>query len=94
LQTGGENAPGLASLEETRAVIGALWKFLNILLVYFGHFLRLHLELLLGLLGYDDWALGLRSCMMRCVSAYAKGASDEIHIMNMLACKVDEYDLL
>jgi hypothetical protein len=35
-------------------VIGALQKFLNVLLVYFGHFLQLHLELLLGLLGYDD----------------------------------------
>jgi hypothetical protein len=45
-------------------VIGALWKFLNVLLVYFGDLLRLHLELLLWLLGYDDWALGLRSCMM------------------------------
>jgi hypothetical protein len=40
-------------------VIGALRKFLNILLVCFGHLLRLHLELLLGLLGYDDRALGL-----------------------------------
>ena len=59
----GENAPGLASLEGARAVIGALWKFLNVLLVGFGHFLRLHLELLLG---YDDWVLGLRSCMMQC----------------------------
>ena len=56
-----ENAPGLASLEGARAVIGALQKFLNVLLVCFGHFLRLHL----GLLGYDDWALGLRSCMMQ-----------------------------
>jgi hypothetical protein len=35
-------------------VIGALWKFFNVLLVCFGHLLRLHLELLLGLLGYDD----------------------------------------
>ena len=73
-------------------MIGALWKFLNILLVCSGHFLWLHLELLLGLLGYDDRALGLRSCMMRCVSAYAKGASDEMNTMNMLACKVDEHD--
>ena len=69
-------------------MIGALRKFLNVLLVCSGHFLRLHLELLLGLLGYDDRALGLRSCMMRCVSAYAKGASDEMNTMNMLACKV------
>ena len=46
----GQNAPGLASLEGARAVIGALRKFLNVLLVYFGHFLQLHL----GLLGYDD----------------------------------------
>jgi hypothetical protein len=30
----------------------------------------------------------------RCVSAYAKGASDEKNTMNMLACKVDEYDSL
>jgi hypothetical protein len=74
-------------------VIGALWKF-NILLVCFGHLLKLHLELLLGFLGYDDRALGLRSCMMRCVSAYAKGASDEMHKMNMLACKVEGHDLL
>jgi hypothetical protein len=65
LQTEGENAPGLASLEGTRAVIGALRKLLNVLLVSFGHFLRLHLELLLGLLGYDDWILCLRSCMMQ-----------------------------
>ena len=28
------------------------------------HFLLLHLELLLWLLGYDDWVLGLRSYMM------------------------------
>ena len=62
----GENAPGLASLEGARAMIGALWKFLNILLVGFGHFLWLHLELFLGLLGYDNWVLGLRSCMMQC----------------------------
>jgi hypothetical protein len=40
-------------------VIGALRKFFNVLLVCFGHLLRLHLELLLRLLGYDDWALGL-----------------------------------
>ena len=31
-------------------------------------------------------------CM--CVSAYAKGASDEMNTMNMLACKVDEHDSL
>ena len=61
-----ENALGLASLEGAWAVIGALRKFLNVLLVGFGHFLRLHLELLLGLLRYDDWVLGLRSCMMQC----------------------------
>jgi hypothetical protein len=54
LQTEGENAPGLVSLEGTWAVIGALQKFLNVLLVCFGHFLRLHLELLLGLLGHGD----------------------------------------
>ena len=59
-----KNAPGLASLEGARTVIGALRKFLNVLLVGFWHFLRLHLELLLG---YDDWVLGLRSCMMQCV---------------------------
>jgi hypothetical protein len=85
---------GLASLEGARTVIGALRKFLNVLLVCFGHFLRLHLELLLGLLGYDDRALGLRSYMMRCISAYYKGASDDMLTMNMLACKVDEHDLL
>jgi hypothetical protein len=45
-------------------VIGALRKFLNVLLVGFWHFLLLHLELLLWVLGYDDWVLGLRSCMM------------------------------
>ena len=64
LQTGRKNAPGLASLEGARTVIGALRKFLNVLLVGFWHFLQLHLELLLGLLGYDDWVLGLQSCMM------------------------------
>jgi hypothetical protein len=37
---------GLAFLEETRAVIGALRKFLNVLLVGLGHLLWLHLELL------------------------------------------------
>ena len=63
----GENALGLASLEGARAVIGALRKFLNVLLVGFWHFLLLHLELLLGLLGNDGWVLGLRSCMMQCV---------------------------
>ena len=61
-----KDAPGLASLEGARTVIGALRKFLNVLLVGFWHFLLLHLELLLGLLGYDDWVLGLRSCMMQC----------------------------
>jgi hypothetical protein len=45
-------------------MIGALWKLLNVLLVGFGHLLWLHLELLLGLLGYDDWILCLRSCIM------------------------------
>jgi hypothetical protein len=40
-------------------VIGTLRKFFNVLPVCFGHFSMLHLELLLGLLGYDDWALGL-----------------------------------
>jgi hypothetical protein len=54
LQTGGENTPGLASLEGARAVIGVLRMFLNILLVCFRHLLRLHLELLLRLLEYDD----------------------------------------
>ena len=53
-------------LSGARTVIGALRKFLNVLLVGFGHFLRLHLELLLGLLSYDDWVLGLRSYMMQC----------------------------
>ena len=62
-----KNALGLASLEGARAVIGALRKFFNVLLGGFWHFLRLHLELLLGLLGYDDRVLGLRSCMMQCV---------------------------
>ena len=62
-----KDAPGLASLEGAWTVIGALRKFFNVLLVGFWHFLRLYLELLLGLLGYDDWVLGLRSCMMQCV---------------------------
>jgi hypothetical protein len=35
-------------------VIRALLKFLNVLLVDFGHLLWLHLELLFRLLGYDD----------------------------------------
>jgi hypothetical protein len=30
----------------------------------------------------------------RCVSAYAKGSSDKMNTMNMLACKVDEHDSL
>ena len=42
-------------------MIGALRKFLNVLPFGFRHFLLLHLELLLGLLGNDDWVLGLRS---------------------------------
>jgi hypothetical protein len=54
LQTEGVNDPGLASLEGAQAVIRALQKFLNVLLVCFGHLMRLHLEPLLGLLGYDD----------------------------------------
>jgi hypothetical protein len=91
---GEKNAPGLASLKGTRAVIGALRKFLNVLLVCFGHFLWLHLELLLRFLGYDGRTLGLRSCMMRCISAHEKGASGDKLPMNMLACKVDERDLL
>jgi hypothetical protein len=45
--------------------LGSLRKILNILLIYFGHLLRLHLGLLLCLLGYYDRALGLRSCMMQ-----------------------------
>jgi hypothetical protein len=40
-------------------VIRALRKILNVLLVCFGHLLRLHLGLLLWLLGYYDRALGL-----------------------------------
>ena len=88
MQTGEKNAPGLASLEGARAVIGALWKFLNVLLVCFGHFLRLHLELLLGLLGYDDWALSLRSYMMHVRKCLCKSASDEMNTMDMLECKV------
>jgi hypothetical protein len=66
------NALGLASLEGARTVIGALQKFFNILFVCFGHLLRLYLELLLGLLGYDDWALGLRSCMMQMCKCLCK----------------------
>jgi hypothetical protein len=46
-------------------VIEALRKLINVLLVGFGYLLRLHLELLLGLLGYDDWILSLRSYMMQ-----------------------------
>jgi hypothetical protein len=38
---------------------GALRKLLNFLLVGFKHLQWLHLELLLGLLGYDDWILCL-----------------------------------
>jgi hypothetical protein len=48
------NAPGLASLEGAWMVIRALWKFFNVLLVCFGHLLRLHLRLLLWLLRYYD----------------------------------------
>jgi hypothetical protein len=60
----GRNAPGLASLVGTQAVIRALRKFLNVLAVGFGHLLRLHLELLFWLLRYYDWILCLRSYMM------------------------------
>ena len=88
MQTGEKNASGLASLEGAQAVIGALRKFLNVLLVCFGHFLRLHLELLLRLLGYDDWALGLRSCMMHVRKYLCKSASDEVNTMDMLECTV------
>jgi hypothetical protein len=35
-------------------MIGALRKLLNVLLIGLGHLLRLHLERLLRLLGYDD----------------------------------------
>jgi hypothetical protein len=63
LKTEGENAPGLSSLEGTRAVIRALLKLHNVLLVGLGHLLWLHLELLFELLfrllGYDDWILCL-----------------------------------
>jgi hypothetical protein len=45
-------------------VIGALLKFLNVLLVGLGHLRWLYLELLFRLLGYDDRILCLRSCMM------------------------------
>jgi hypothetical protein len=62
-------------------VIGALRKLLNVLLVGLGHLLWLHLKLLFRLLGYDDWILCLRSWM-------------KMHTMNMLACKVDECNLL
>jgi hypothetical protein len=37
LQTGRENALGLASLERARTVVWALWKILTDLLVGFGH---------------------------------------------------------
>jgi hypothetical protein len=56
---GERNALGLASLEGAWTVIGALQKFFNVLLVCFGHLLRLHLGLLLWLLRYYDLTLGL-----------------------------------
>jgi hypothetical protein len=58
-------------------MIGALWKLLNVLLVYLGRFLWLQLQLLLGLLGYDDWTLNLRSCMMHMREYSCVGALDE-----------------
>jgi hypothetical protein len=76
-------------------VIGALWKLLNVLLVSLGHLLRLYLELLLGLLGYDDWILYLRSCIMQVRKCLCKKVHQmKMHTMNMLACKVDGHDFL
>ena len=69
-------------------MIGALRKFLNVLLVCFGHFLRLLLELFLRLLRYDDWVLGLRSYMMQVRKCLCKSASNEMNTMDMLECKV------
>jgi hypothetical protein len=43
LQTEGENAPGLASLERARMVVWTLWKILTDLLVGLGHLLLLYL---------------------------------------------------
>jgi hypothetical protein len=45
LQTGRENAPGLASLERARTMGGTLWKILTDLLFGFEHLLLLHLGL-------------------------------------------------
>jgi hypothetical protein len=53
-------------------MIGTLRKLLNVLLVSFGHLLRLHLKLLLKLLGYDDWILDLRSYMMQVCKCLCK----------------------
>jgi hypothetical protein len=76
-------------------VIGALRKLLNVLLVSLRHLLRLHLELLLGILEYDDWILCLLSCMMQVRKCLCKKVHRmKMHTMNMLACNVDEHDLL
>jgi hypothetical protein len=45
-----KNAPGLASFERARAMIGALWKILTDLLVCLGNLLLLYLGLLFWLL--------------------------------------------
>jgi hypothetical protein len=58
------NAPGLASLERARTVVGALWKILTDLLVGFGRLLLLHLGLLFRILGNCYRGHFLRSCMM------------------------------
>jgi hypothetical protein len=51
LQTGRENASGLASLERAWTIVGTLWKIFTDLLVGLGHLLLWHLGLLFRLLG-------------------------------------------
>jgi hypothetical protein len=72
LQTGGKNAPGLASLERAWTVVWALWKILTDLLIGFGHLLLL--GLLFRLLGNCYWSYFLRSYIMQTYKCSCLGA--------------------
>jgi hypothetical protein len=69
-----KNAPGLASFERARVMVGALWKILTNLLVCLGHLLLLYLGLLFRLLENYYWNPFLRSCMMQMYKGSCIGA--------------------
>jgi hypothetical protein len=69
-----KNAPGLASFERARAMVGALWKILTDLLVCLGHLLLLHVGLLFRLLRNYYQNSFLRSCMMQMYKCSCIGA--------------------